>query len=253
MGDERSTLHIKSLDKALRVLEAFKEGRRFLNLAQLVEASGIEKSAVQRAVHTLRENGYIEQDPATRRFSLGLRVLDLSFQYLRTHPLIDRATPILIDLRRSSGERVDLSLVDGSMLVYVIRLQSKRETFYATLVGRRIPVFCTSGGRAVLSRLNDDEVRAVIESSDRTPLTASTITEPAAIVAEVALARRRGYAIQCEECLPGEIALAAPVLNEGGRPIGAVHIAGLLGEWKPHEFERKMAPLVVGAARALST
>lgn len=247
-----SSLRIKSLNKALRVLEAFHGRERWLNLSEIVEATGIEKSAVQRATYTLRENGYLEQDPKTRRFCLGRRVMDLSFQFLRTHPLIDRATPILVDLRRSTNERVDLSLVDGLSLLYVVRLQSKRETFFATLVGRRVPIFCTSGGRAILSRLDDAAAAAVIARSDRTPLTARTQTDPDRILQEVQIARERGYAVQVEECLPGEIALAAAVIDEEGAPIAAIHVAGLLSEWSREAFEANMAPLVTSAARAVS-
>ena len=247
-----SSLHIKSLDKALRVLEAFRHRDRWLNLSEIVAATGIEKSAVQRATFTLRENGYLEQDPKTRRFCLGRRILDLSFQVLRTHPLIDRATPILIDLRRSARERVDLSLLDDLTMLYVVRLQSKRETFFATLVGRRVPVFCTAGGRAVLSRLDDASAARLIARSDRTPLTARTQTDPERILQDVRRARDRVYAVQVEECLPGEIALAAAVTDDRGQPVAAVHVAGLLSEWSQADFEHSMAPLVTSAARAIS-
>lgn len=246
-----SSLRIKSLDKALRVLEAFNDGQRYMHLSEIVEATGIEKSAVQRATHTLRENGYLEQDPKTRQFAIGRKVLELSFHFLRTHPLIDRATPVLIDLRRSARERVDMSIVDGDSLLYVVRLQSKRETFFATLIGRRVPMFCTAGGRAVLSLLPEDEAEAIVRNSDRVVLTKNTITDPQTIMGKVREARVAGYALQVEECLPGEVVVAAAVTDESGRPVGAVHIAALLGELTVAEFERRMAPLVTSTGRAL--
>ncbi len=249
---ELSSLRIKSLDKALRVLEAFGDGEQHMSLTDLVRATALEKSAVQRITHTLRENGYLEQDPRTRQFRLGLRVLDLSFHFLRSHPLIARATPLLIDLRRSARERVDMSLIDGRSLVYVVRLQSKRETFFATLVGRRVPVYCTAGGRAILSFMNDDAAKAIISASDRVALTAKTVTDPDRIMDEVRLARSQGYAFQAEEVLPGEITIAAAVVDRDGNPIAAIHIAGLLGEWTLEEFKQQMGPLITSTAYALS-
>src|SRR5690606_42074891 len=70
----------------------------------------------------------------------------------------DLASPVLLDLRRNALERVDLSVFDDLRLVYASRLQSKRETFFATLVGHSVPTFCTAGGRAILSHLPGAEV-----------------------------------------------------------------------------------------------
>jgi DNA-binding IclR family transcriptional regulator len=249
---ESSALHIKSLDKALRVLEAFGEGEQHMSLTDLVRATGLEKSAVQRIIHTLRENGYLVQDPRTRQFRLGIRVLDMSFHFLRTHPLIARATPLLIDLRRSARERVDMSLIDGTSLVYVVRLQSKRETFFATLVGRRVPIYCTAGGRAILAHLDEDAVADVLSRSNRIAFTSKTITDPDLIMDEVRVARSQGYAMQVEEVLPGEITIAAAVTDREGAPVAAIHIAGLLSEWTMDDFRMQMGPLVTSTAHALS-
>src|SRR5947208_6063839 len=107
-GGVASSLHIKSLAKALKVLEAFGNCQRFLSLGEIAKLSGLDKSAVQRITYTLHRHRYLDQDPETRRYALGNRLLDLSFAFLRFHPLIERAAPILLDLRRSIDERVDL-------------------------------------------------------------------------------------------------------------------------------------------------
>ncbi|BBK32334.1 IclR family transcriptional regulator [Stella humosa] len=247
-----SPLNVKSLHKAFQVLEAFRGGDRHLSLGELAAATGLDKSAVQRFTHTLRAIGYLEQDPATRRYALGRRVLDLAHGYLRNHPLVERAAPILADLRRTTRERVDLSLLDGTDTLYVFRLQSKRETFSAALVGRRVPLFCSAGGRAMLACMTDEVARSIVERSERPAFTASTRTEPARIMAEVRKARRQGYGFQVGEWRPAELVVAAAIVDRTGAPIGAVHIAASLGEWEPEDFERRMAPLVTGAAQAIA-
>ncbi|MFC7555625.1 IclR family transcriptional regulator [Pseudoroseomonas wenyumeiae] len=113
--------------------------------------------------------------------------------------LVESATPVLHELRKSVNERVDLSLLDGPDIVYVVRLQSKRETFSATLVGRRIPSFCSSGGRAMLAALPEEEAMRILEASDRTPLTPRTITDIPKIVRKIGEARRQGYATAVED------------------------------------------------------
>ncbi|MGE0719608.1 MAG: IclR family transcriptional regulator [Alphaproteobacteria bacterium] len=247
-----SSLNVKSIHKAFAVLQAFRDGDRFLGLGELAAATGLDKSAVQRFTHTLRLLGYLEQDPVTRRYALGRKVLDLAFGFLRGHPLIERAAPILADLRRATRERVDLTLPDGDDVLYVFRMQSKRETFAAALVGRRTPLFCSAGGRAILSCLDEEEARARVERADRPAFTPATRTEPAKIMTEVRKARRQGYAMQVGEWRPAELVLAAAIVDRTGAPVGAVHVAGSLAEWQPDEFEARMAPLVTNAVRSIA-
>ncbi len=140
--DER--LFLQSVARALDVLEAFAQSPP-KSLGEIAAATGVNKSAAQRIGQTLLARGYLERSE-NGRLTLGRRLLDRSFDYLRSNPLVERATPVLMDLRKLTGERVDLSLFDEETTVYAIRLQSKRETFYATLPGRRIPTFLSSAG-----------------------------------------------------------------------------------------------------------
>ncbi|TVR07760.1 MAG: IclR family transcriptional regulator [Salinarimonadaceae bacterium] len=234
--------------KAVVVLEAFCNRERYLSLSDLVAITGLDKSSAQRCTRTLKELGYLEQHPKTRRYAIGRRVLDLSFAYLHSNPLIVRAAPIMIELRQTARERVDLSVLDGPDLIYVYRLQTKREALSAALVGKRIPVYSSAGGRALLARLSDDEAMAILAASDLQPRTPYTLSDPEAIMAEVRRARTKGYALQVGEWRPGEIAAAAAVTDQEGRPIAALHIAGSTTEWSPEDFERRMGPLVAAAA-----
>jgi DNA-binding IclR family transcriptional regulator len=246
--DER--LFLQSVARALDVLEAFAQNPKPKSLGEIAIAAGVNKSAAQRIGQTLLSRGYLER-AESRGLTLGRRLLDRSFDYLRSNPLIERATPVLTDLRKLTGERIDLSLFDDTTIVYAIRLQSKRETFYATLPGRRIPTFLSSGGRACLAHLADGEVDDILNRSDRRPMTLKSLIEPADIWRKVREARRDGYSYATEEALIGEVALAAAVLDRGARPVGAVHIAGSLSEWTTDKFRSRFAPLAVEAARAL--
>nr|WP_206077717.1 IclR family transcriptional regulator [Aquamicrobium sp. LC103] len=245
-------LFVQSIARAMQVLSAFHHADRPLTLAEIAQVSDMGKSAAQRVVHTLRELGYIDRDPDNRGYIPGIRILDHTLDYLRLSPLIERATPVLLELRRSARERVDLSLWDDLRVVYSVRLQSKRESFFATLVGHSVPVFCTSGGRAIMARLTDGEVDGIIERSDRRPFTTKTICEPDEIRAKVSEARELGYAYTIGEVLVGEIALGAAVVGPDGRPLGAIHIAGSLSEWTAEDFCQRFAPLATEAARAIS-
>lgn len=239
---ERNRLYIGSLAKGFDVLRAFLGAGRYLSLAEIVARSGLDKSTAQRMTHTLNELGYLRKCADTRRYSLGRPLLDFSFQYIRTEPLVELATPHLIELRRACEERVDLSLFDEATLVYVVRLQSKRENFYTTLVGRRMPVFCTAGGRAMLAHLPQARAREIIENHPRTALCPATVTDVPTIMTRIDAARRDGYAMAVEESIVGEIVVAAALVDAAGMPVGAVHVAGSIREWKAARFAATMAP-----------
>jgi DNA-binding IclR family transcriptional regulator len=245
-------LFVNSIAKGMAVLHAFTGAGRYLSLAEIAQRSGLDKSTAQRMTHTLAELGYLEKCPDTRRYSLGRQLLDFSFQYVRTHPLVEVATPHLIELRRACEERVDLSLFDRDTLVYVVRLQSKREKFYTTFAGRRMPVFCSAGGRAMLACLSEDEARAIVEASARKPLTPHSITDVDAIMERIAAARRDGWSMAVEESIVGEIAIAAAVRDADGAPLGAVHIAASVREWAPDRFAAQMVTGLLQTVDALN-
>ncbi|KAA0693675.1 IclR family transcriptional regulator [Neorhizobium sp. P12A] len=252
VSERGDPLHVASVAKAFRVLEAFGQTITDLSLMEIADLTGLDKSATQRFTHTLWQLGYLEKDERTRRFRLGKPVLDLSFYYLRSNALIELATPALVDLRNSCGERANLSLYDDTTTIYVIRQQTKREYFDGSLIGRRIPVFCTSGGRAILAQLPSHEVSSILSRSDLRAKTAKTITDPETIMRKVEEAAEQGYGLAVEEMVLGEITIGAAVIDANGRPIAAVHIAASTGDWGVDAFRERFAPLVIETAQSLS-
>ncbi|MDB5828165.1 MAG: regulatory protein IclR [Variovorax sp.] len=244
-------LFVQSLAKGMGLLETLGSRPGPLSLADLAELTGMDRSTTQRMAHTLVQLGYIEKGANGRGFVLGRKVLDRTFDYLRNNPLVERATPILTDLQREVGERVDLSLFDDLSIIYAWRRQTKRQTFFATLVGRRIPCYCSSGGRAILSHLSEERVDDILARSSLEPLTPKTETDVAVIKRRIDQAREANYALALEETLLGEIAMGCAILDHDRQPIAALHIAGSLSEWTVEAFVQRFAPLAIEAARAL--
>ncbi|WP_274426367.1 IclR family transcriptional regulator [Chelativorans sp. YIM 93263] len=251
-ADADAPLFVQALARGMQVLSAFHTARKPLTLSEIASACGMSKSAVQRVIHTLRELGYVERATDDRGYVPGIRILDHTLDYQRLNPLIAHASPVLLELRRNVRERVDLSLRDDLRVVYASRLQSKRETFFATLVGHSVPIFCTSGGWAMMAHMSDEEVDDILARSDRRPFTAKTITEPRAIRSQIRQARQAGYALALEQVLPGEVAIGVAIRDGNGVPQAAIHVVGSLGEWEPDAFGNRFAPLAVEAAQAIS-
>ncbi|MFV0474269.1 MAG: IclR family transcriptional regulator [Pikeienuella sp.] len=246
----RNRLFVESLAKGLRLLESFAQAPHPLSLSEIAARAGADRSAAQRLTHTLLELGYLERVPAGVR--LGPRNLERAFDYLRASELVNRAVPIMADLRREVKERVDLSLFDGDTLLYLVRMQSKRDTSHSHLIGRRIPTFCTAGGRAILSRMSMNEALGVLSRCDMKPINARTITDIAQILGEIEKARVAGFSVSLEETLIGEISAASAILDAAGQPVAALHICASLGDWRQEDYAERMGPLVAAAADALS-
>lgn len=248
-GSDR--LMVQALARGLRVMEAFADADGPLSLAEIAARAGMDRSAAQRLTHTLRAAGWLIAGEGGHGLRPGRAVLARTYDALRLDPLVQRAGATLIGLRRAARERVDLSLIDGQNLIYALRMQSKRERFFAMLVGHTVPLAQTSGGWACLAALPRDEADALIDAAPLTAITPRSLTDPAQIRAQVDEARARGHALASEQILLGEIALGVALRDAAGRPLGAIHVAGSLSEWQPEDFRARIAPLAVEAARAI--
>lgn len=238
--------------KAFRLLEAFPERERFMSLTELAATTGLDKSAVQRLTRTLKELGYIEQDPATRRYALGRRLLHLAHRFMRSHPLMERALPLLVDLQKATGERVDLVLPDHGHVLHALRLHAGTETARPSLMlGRRLPTFCSAAGRAMLAAGGDGEAERVIASLSRTAFTPRTKTEAADILDEVRTARFRGFAIEAGEFVLTEKTVAAAVTDRQSVAVGAVSVTVSAADWTEEAVLQRLVPRLVSTAKEL--
>lgn len=244
---------VRAAARAMHVLSAFHHATGPLSLSEIATAADIDRSAAQRLVHTLLKLGYLRRSADDRGYLPAVRLLDHTLDVLRLDPVVQKATPVLLELRKTVRERVDFSIFDETRLIYALRMQSKRETFYATLVGHSVPLDCTAGGRAVLSVLPESEMCRIITATSLLKNTSKTETDPDKLRSQIYQAREDGYAVVVEEFVQGEVALGIAVVGHNGRPLGAIHVAGSLSEWTPHDFVRFIAPVAVEAALAINS
>ena len=248
-----SPLFNQSLEKGLAVLLAFNPQSENLNLADIAQKCGISKSAAQRFAYTLEILGYLHKDPATKRYSLTPATLELGYRYLLVNRIVERANPFLLDLNRACGETVNYSERDGTDMVYVGRFPTHRTTPVHMPLGRRLPMYCTSSGRAWLSMVSLEERTALIEACDRVAYTPTTVTDVPKLLALCDEAANRGYAYSVGEYYAGDLNVGAAVLDASGRPLGAVNISAPSTRWTMARVHRELAPLVIETSRLIST
>ena len=239
-------LFVGSLEKGIRLLEAFDAGHKCLGLNDLVKLTGLNKSAVQRFLHTWEALGYLSKDVVTRRFRLTPKVMSLGYNFLRGERLVEVATPFLLDARKRTGNSVYLGTLYDTSIVYLIRLPQRLLLLEGTLPGRRVPAFC--GGRAFLSCLDDAEVLDILKRSDLSAITPYTITGIDENMQEIAKVREKGFCISRQEQLMGEIAVSAPVRDMQGTPRAVVYISARISEWPPERVESELVPIVLETA-----
>jgi DNA-binding IclR family transcriptional regulator len=250
--DRPDPLFNQSLEKGLQALRAFGAIHRTLTLAELAELAGMSKSSAQRTVHTLERLGYIDKHPQTRRFRLTPKVMEIGYNYLAADALIPIASPYLSQLANASGETANLTEPVGLDMVYVAQLMTAKHMPVLTPVGMRIPMYCTSSGRAWLSTLPDDQARAMLEASARPARTPATLTDVDQIMQRVVACRSVGYACNEEELFLGDMGIGAPIVNSRGEAVGAVHVSPPASRWTMEEAQKKLAPLVIECAWAIS-
>jgi IclR family acetate operon transcriptional repressor len=238
-----------TLDRGLSILEFFVQVRE-APASRVVDDLGVSRSAIYRILDTLRERGYLEINPASGKLRLGVGAAELGMAALAGIEVVRLAPPYLHRLVKVTLETVFLAVMNGNAMVYVYKEEGPQAVKMSSELGSRRPLHCTSLGKAYLSALHDEKKRSLIGELDLKRYTANTITDAAALEAEVAATKERGYAVDRVEVEEGVACLGAPVRDHRGLPVAAISIAG------PAERvlakEDRIGPLVAETASAIS-
>ena len=217
---------VNSVNKALNILECFTATQRELTLSQISRHLGLPKSTTLNLIRTLEANGYLLHLANTQTYQLGYKVMGLSYNLRASMPIIQYATPFLEELQVKTGENVYLTThVDGQVLYLEGVYPSIRIGNYS-VAGKRLPLHCTGCGKAMMAYLPKDELEEVINQWGLPKITKNTITTRERLEKELALTRKRGYALDLEEETLGVKCVAMPILDSTGYPAGAISISG---------------------------
>jgi IclR family pca regulon transcriptional regulator len=246
----------QSLERGLAILSAFRSGRPLLGVSELGRDIGLSRSTTHRYVATLAVLGYLQQDPATKKYRLGPRVLDLGFSAINSMELREIAAPHLRELSDETGYTVNMAILDDLDIVYVERCRSsqtgQREIDLNLHVGSRLPAYCTSLGKALLAHLDaDDRAQRLkrVEFRRRGP---NTLTSRQALETELKRVRTEGYSTNNEELAYGLRSIAAPVLTHDGTAVAAINLAVHSSMVSSEEMVARLSPVLKAAAADIS-
>lgn len=250
--DRRDPLFLTTLAKACHVLEVLAAAGRPVALTELATMAGLDRSAVQRITHTLQKLGYLRQHPSTRAFSLSGKMLTFSHALLSGNRLREAALPHLEALNRQVGETVNLMELEGQQIVYVARLPGSYPVSVDLHVGSRLPAFCSAGGRAILSKMEETMALEIIAASPRPKMTLRTQTELPALKQILRKAQEAGYALNNEESFIDDISVASALTDRQGEVVGAINIAVQASRWTVDGVIRKLVPHLMQTVRAIN-
>lgn len=240
---------VLSLARGLRVIEVFEGHTEGLSSADISRQTGLSRAAVRRLLITLESLGYAESDG--RVYRLSTRAMRLGFSYLSSSSLATLAQPILervIDLVHESSS---VGVLEGDQIVYVARATAKRVMSVGLSIGSRLPAYCTSMGRVLLSGLSEPELEAHLERAELIPVTPKTITDKSVLADVIRQVRIDGFALNDEELELGHRSIAVPVKNRQGRTLAGMNMGLHAARVTVAEMTHRLLPILREHAQML--
>jgi IclR family pca regulon transcriptional regulator len=246
-----ATDFIESLDRGLRVLELFGGGQQPMTLSDLAKAADLPRATARRILFTLERAGFVASDG--KLFRLTPRVLVLASAYLASNHVVSVLQPALDKLSADAQEISSMAILDGFDAVFIARASPTRVFSSGIDIGYRLPAFCTSVGRVLLSRLSDDELAASLDAMDLAPLTPFTVIDKKRLLQAIKIDRAQDYSLVDREAEPGFRSISVPVRRYDGEIVAAVNMGAHVDRVSASEMIERFLPSLREAAASVKS
>lgn len=225
--DENSSSPIRSVDRALTIIETLTEYRKGLGLVELSNKVGLNKTTTYRMLCAIMTHGLITKDPTTGNYRLTLRLFELGSKVSSQTSLLAITRPYLEELSEKTGETLHFVVQEGTDVVYLYKEESSLQSIkMGSQIGTRNPIFATGVGKAILSHLDGTEVEHLWHLSPNKARTKNTIVDFDKMQSELKRTKERGWALDDEENEVGVRCIAVPILSRENLPMAAISISG---------------------------
>ena len=243
---------IPSLDRAFQVLHILSREPDGQTLAELSRRTSIPKSTLFRIMATLQLHHCVQWIEEEGCYRLGYYLWELGRGFVdqcRPYRIAERHMKRLSEI---TGETVFMARLEGSVVVYLRRVDGTKAVAMMRNLGQSTPVFCTATGRAILAFLPTVDVDAVFDGEEIIAWTETTITDRTALKQCLAQVRRQGYAVVDSEYNRELLCISAPVFDHNNRPCAALTLAMLSSQRMQTGLIDQYAILVRESADAFS-
>ena len=249
---KKSDYIIHSVDHAFDVLEAFRAEEPELGVTQLAKLLNLHKNNVFRILATLESRGYVEQNPHTGNYRLGLKAFEAGQAYLRHTSLLSVSHPQMEILSSELRENTYLAVLRGDYVFYLDEIVADQTIQVVSRLGTRVSPHCTATGKVFLAYLEESQVQDLFETMVLEKLTPQTITDKRKLRSEIRKVAENGYAVDNEEWTQGLKCVAAPILDYYGKIQGTISISGPSDRLPDERMADEIIPAVVRHASEVS-
>ncbi len=211
-----------ALTRALGLLEAVAAAGRPVALNELAAIQEVPIATAFRLCQRLEDAGYLVRDGGSRRYTVGVLLMRLGLDVVRTSGPSSSRHEILASLVESIGETCNLTTLVGTEVLYLDRVETRWPLRLALEPGSRVPLHCTASGKLLLAAMPKETQERVLATLQLTANTSNTIIDPRLLRRDLQRITKRGFSTDNEEFLAGLIAVAVPICDRKGRPFAAV-------------------------------
>jgi len=193
--------------KIIDILENTSE----LRLKDIAERLGIDNSTIHRFLKTLLKYDYVKMNPDTKRYSLGIKFLNIATKIIDSIDIRNIAHKYLIELEEITNETIHLTSFDGKRVFYIDKIESSKQIRMYSRIGNIAPIYCTAAGKVILAFQRDDVINDIIEEINFIPLQKNTITDKEEFIRVLKDVRESGFAVDDSEHEKDICCIAAPI------------------------------------------
>lgn len=251
MNNNHHPEFVQSLEKGLAVIKAFSREKPALTLSEVAKATNLTRAAARRFLITLEELGYVACHG--REFSLRPTVLSLGYAYLSSISLPEIAQPHMEALVEQVRESCSAAVLDGTEIVYIARVPTKRIMTISLALGSRLPAYCTSMGRILLAGLTPEALEQYLQQAELKPLTKRTITHPQLLKASLDEVRAQGWSMVDQELEEGLRSISAPITDRRGAVVAAINLSTQANRVTLDQLHEDFVPRLLDCSQKIST
>ena len=250
---ENSIYRVQALDRALDILDCFNFQNREFSLSDVVDRTGLNKTTAKRLISNLTARGYLQQDPQTRKYQLGMRLFELGGVVFSSFSLRRAASSPMTSLQNETGLTVLLGVRMEDQLVYVDKREGNGVIRISSDVGWRRPLHYGMLGMVLMASIESKDVQRILTKFPLEVHTPFSITDSDAFSLRLEEIRVQGYVVEKEEAIEGLIGIAAPIRDYSRQVIAALGIALPVGQRNLNEGLDRVVELVKKTCNSISS
>ena len=240
---------IQSVDRALTIFELFEEHTKELSVKEMSNSLSLSKSTIHGLLKTLELRGYLSQNPDNQKYRLGLKHFELGNLVAKQMDLKQIAYTVIQELAERIKETIHLVILDGKEAVYIEKVDGPGALRMYSQVGKRVPMYCTGVGKAILAFLEEEQIRSILNTTSYTKFTQYTLTDPDEIYNQLIQVRENGYAMDDEEIELGLLCIAAPIFNHDNKVVASISCAGPKFRFENEQLEDRICKIKHAAVK----